>query len=338
MPEENVNAEQTGTEEVTTGADQTPAETEQKSETATEFLNRSVEEIKSKAEQEPTGEETADEKKPAETSEDTEEIDETEMLRRAGFTQKSLEDVKTDLNREANKTEIFNWLNKNVEGFGDFVYQKMLEARGVKADKSAININELGAKKPGTAVTPNERKTLVEKFGEDQVSEFEEIMAGLGYAKKDDLTTGLKSYEETQKAEAAQKTAIDTFKNFGKQENVSNILKGLNMTWDDVKKPVTDILLEDFGIADFSNVTEKNIARAFNAYVQEQDGGIEKLLTNAKNEALKTHEDKLKLGKPVPKPGTETTGSTKVPLEQWLNGATPQQIKERMNAIARKGR
>jgi hypothetical protein len=182
----------------------------------------------------------------------------------------------------------------------------------------------------------------VEKYGEDHVTEFEEILKDLGYEKADHARDLIADYDQSKKVEANEKEAKDTFKAFGKSDNVKNILSGLKLDWDkDVKVAVTDILLEDFGISDFSNVTEKNIARAFNAFVQEQEGGIEKLLSNAKNEALKTHEEKLKLGKQVPKPGTQTTKpDSKKSVVAWARdpNTSAEDVRKKIGELAKKGR
>ena len=99
----------------------------------------------------------------SEESEKSEELEEGEFLKRAGFTQNSLEDVKTDLNKAMGQAELFNWLNNNVPGFSDFAYQQMLRARGLESSGKSADLKDVGKKpqsepqKTGEASCPQGR-------------------------------------------------------------------------------------------------------------------------------------------------------------------------------------
>lgn len=307
---------------------------EQKTESATDYLNRSLAEIEQKTQAEPPpeteleipGEKTG--KKP----EETEEIDESELLKRTGLTQKSLEDVKRDLDNSRTQAEFWNWANANIDGFSDFVFQKIMESRGLQPKGGAQTLADLGVK---SEQKPAEPSKLLERFSQEQIDDFRTIATELGFVHKEQLA----AEKQTEARENAAKEARTALNDFGKSEAVREQLKGLGLEWDkEVKGQVARILSEDFGITDFGKVTPKNIARAYNTLILERQGGVEQLLTNAKTEATKTHEEKLKLGQTVPKEGTRGPTAPPKDIQSWLNDPNTKadDIKKRMEQVARR--
>lgn len=356
MPEEQENAVIQKTE--STIQPEGGVGEEQKPETATEMLKRGVAEIEKKAtsatgaatefSEEGSGDdqqsvvdtgkkpEEETETETSEESEKSEELEEGEFLKRAGFTQNSLEDVKTDLNKAMGQAELFNWLNNNVPGFSDFAYQQMLRARGLESSGKSADLKDVG-KKPQSEPQKTGEASLLEKYDPTQIEEFKEIAEGLGFVHRDEI----ESQRQAEKAEASQEKARDVLKSFGKSKQTKEYLKALNMDWDkDVKGMIVKTLIHDFGIPDPGHITPENVTRAFNIFLMEKPGGIEKLLSNVKTEALNTHKDKLKLGQPIPKTGTRPSGKGKRSIQDLINdpNTTSKDIQDAMRGLVSKRR
>ena len=309
---------------------------------ATEFLQKGVAKIEGESVEETPEVETEKapetEEKPSVTEEETEKIDETGLLKKAGFTQKSLADIKEDMNKARTQAELFNFLANNVDGFGDFLTQQIIISRGLKPKDTPLTLGDIGKREPEQPQVNTEK--LLEKFTQEQIDDFRELITEmapeLGFVKRTDLEA---EKVQTQKTQAEDK-AVGNLKDFGVSGPVKEQLKALNLNWEtDVKPAIVGMLLEDFGINDFANVTPKNITRAYNVFMQEKQGGIEKLLSNVKSEATKEHEEKLKLGQVVPKSGQPAI-KPDFDLEKFLSNpnTTGDMIKERMRTVVGKRR
>ena len=338
---ENEKAEVTP--EVSTPAETPAVETE---ESATEFLQKGVAEIEAKSTEEvvetPEAEEAEEtpetEEEPSVAEEEAEKFDEAEFLKKAGFTQKSMADIKGDLNKLRTQAELFNWASGNVEGFGDFLTQQIMIARGAKPEGKLLSLDNIGKREPELPKANNEK--LLENYTEDQIKDFKELLTELAPALGFVKHTDLEADKQQAKQEQAQEKAVSTFNDFGKSGPVKEQLKAMKLDWEaDVKPAVVKILLDDFGIGEFAFVNSKNITRAYNAFVQEKAGGIEKLLSNVKSEATKAHEEKLKLGQIVPKVGQPAI-KPEFDINKLLNdpNVTSKDMKERMKALVNKRR
>lgn len=337
-------------EETTVETPESTPETEEKPggdkpETATDFLKNGLAKIaetkadETPAETEEPGEEKSpegEETKPKTEPEETEEIDEAEVLKRAGFTQRSLADLKADSDKERTRVETWNWGAKNIPGFTDFVMQRMQASRGnVATGPETLADFSKTLEKPETpGKVPGGEAILLEKgFTKEQVAEFRDVITALapdlGLVHRDDIAAD----KEATANKDAEAEAVGALDDFGKSDQVKEQLEALSLDWKkDVKAEVVKMLLEGFGIDNIGNVTPDNIARAFNAYLQEKPGGIEQLLANVKSKAVKEHEDKLKLGKSIPKTGA-VTPSKPDNLDEFLRTASADDIKKRMQSL-----
>ena len=329
--------------EVSTPAETPAVETE---ESATEFLQKGVAEIEAKSTEEvvetPEAEEAEEtpetEEEPSVAEEEAEKFDEAELLKAVGLTQKSLADVKDDLNKARSQAELFNFLSGNVEGFGDFLTQQIMIARGAKPEGKLLSLDNIGKREPELPKANNEK--LLENYTEDQIKDFKELLTelapALGFVKHTDLEADKKQAKQEQ----AEEKAVSTFNDFGKSEPVKEQLKAMKLDWEaDVKPAVVNKLLKGYGIRDYAHITQENIIEAYNSIIIGRKGGIEKLLSNVKSEAAKTHEEKLKLGQMVPKVGQPAI-KPEFDVNKLLNdpNVTSKDIKERMKALVNKRR
>lgn len=287
-----------------------------------EFKSK-VEEIQSRqpagSEAEPAPEDAAvidpEAEAKAKAEADSQKFDETEYLKKAGFTQKSLEDIKRDLNKSAQQSEYWNWAVANIPNFGDFMFQQIMASRGGDMGDKALSLADIG-KKPESPAMQQADSALLERFTQEEIDNFGLLAKSLGYVQKTDI----EAVKAEEKREQNKNMAVNEFKKFGESEATKKTMTSLGVDWEkDVKTAVVRILVHDFGIRDFEYVNPVNIARAFNAYVMEQPGGMEKLLTNAKMEGAKTQEDKLKLGQSIPKTGAGGPIGKPSNLAQFLN-------------------
>lgn len=336
--EENVGTE---TEVTTSPTDDAGAETEK---SATDLLKEGVARIEEKADEEiPPGEEKpeggeitipeGEEPPPDGEGGEAEEVDEAEALKRAGFTQKTLADLKTDLNKAMDQSQFWNWANANIDGFSDFIFQQMMASKGLTPKGKVSSITDL-AGKPESQLSGESKLLNSGRYSQEQLDEFRELATEMGFVHRSEIEADKKA----ESAENAKKTATKTFDDFGKSETVKTQLTAMGLDWEkDAKAPIVQILLEDFGINDFGYVNSKNIARAFNTFVMEKEGGIEQLLANAKSEATRTHKEKLKLGKGAPETGSRGP-SAPADVKKWLKTASADDIKKRMGDIAKRGR
>ena len=214
---------------------------------------------------------------------ETEELSESDVLKKAGFTQKSLEDVKRDLDAGASRTEIYNWGAKNIPGFREWLLTQMEKKRGLDAGG------------------PSEPPGVLDGRSPDEINKATKTLEGLGFESK-----------RQRETRTDRESAVANIKEFGNGR--SKELKEMGLEWAqyDNEGNVTGGILADMfsiiegelGVTDPKRITPKLLARAWNAVLMDTEGGIERLMANAKTATLQRQKEKGKL-RPVPRKGVK---------------------------------
>ncbi len=255
------------------------------------------------AEGESESQETTDESGEAET----EELSESDVLKKAGFTQKSLEDVKRDLDAGASRTEIYNWGAKNIPGFREWLLTQMEKKRGLDAGG------------------PSEPPGVLDGRSPDEIEKATKTLEGLGF-------------ESARQREARQdrEGAIANIKEFGNARFKELKEMGLEWAQKDAEGNVTGGVLADMfsiiegelGVTDPKRITPKLLARAWNEVLMDTEGGMERLISNAKTATLQRQKEKGKL-RQIPKTGVKKP-SIPTDLKAKFEKMTPKEMEAAM--------
>ena len=256
---------------------------------------------------EPETKETIDES----GEEGTEELSESDVLKKAGFTQKSLEDVKRDLDAGASRTEIYNWGAKNIPGFREWLLTQMEKKRGLDAGG------------------PSEPPGVLDGRSPDEIEKATKTLEGLGFES-----------QRQREARTDRESAVANIKEFGNGR--SKELKEMGLEWAqyDSEGNVTGGVLADMfniiegelGVTDPKRITPKLLARAWNAVLTDTEGGMERLIANTKTAALQRQKEKGKL-RQIPKTGVKKP-SIATNLKEKFEGMTPKEMEAAMAEYA----
>lgn len=287
-------------------------------------------------------------------------LDEPEMLKSFGFSEKSIEEMRTNYVNAQNRNKTFNWAVKNIPGFLDFIKGNFERSQ---KGMDIAPVSELGKKEPKEAdadlskqleamsiINPDtdEPMTLAEK--QDYIGRLQKLMEAAGFARKDDISTAFTANQESNAEKEAIKEFQSVVKNFG--ESIKDDLKALKKSWvnkddeDELGNPrqsgvsfeLMNIIENELGITDPSRVSQKLLDRVWKTYLLESIGGLEMIQTNAKKSAEDMHRRKIKI-RLTPK---STTEKTKAPgsMVAWANEptTTPAMIKKAMVEMEGKAR
>jgi hypothetical protein len=243
--------------------------------------------------------------------EETEKFSEAEVLKQAGFTQTSFEDVKRDLDTSASRTEIYNWAAKNIPGFREWVLSQMEKKRGLDAGG------------------PSEPPGILDEHSPDEIEKATKTLEGLGFESK-----------RQRDAREAREGAVANIKEFGNARSKDVKEMGLEWAKYDTEGNVTGGVLADMfniiegelGITDPKRITPKLLARAWNEVLMDTEGGMERLIANAKTAALQRQGEKKKL-RQIPKTGVKKP-SIPANLREKFEKMTPKQMEEAMAEYA----
>jgi hypothetical protein len=285
---------------------------------------------------------TPEPEKPAETPPEEVKpiVDVAALLKEAGFGEKSLDDVKSHIDKLKARDETWHWAAKNIPGFVQFVTKQMMIGRGVEqtTETDTLSAFEQSLNKPKSAaqsaapqpvpqdvyeifkdrVDPNTGEPYAKESIDQMVKDIKSVVDKLGYASKEDIAALQQSREAEKKTENADKL----WSSFPSNPIVAKQLEALGETWEGVMPHVARLLVTDVHITNPAQVTERDLANAWNLYVLNNPGGLTKIISNAKTEANTSQEAKDRLPKPIT-PGGATTGTGKpVTLDSIMNDPT----------------
>jgi hypothetical protein len=238
---------------------------------------------------------------------ETEELSEADVLKKAGFTQKSLEDVKRDLETSENRAGFYNWAVKNIPGTREWILSQMEKQRGMKTDGPSEPPGVLDGR------SPDEK--------EKAISTLEAL----------DFESG-----RQRRTREAREGAIANIKQFGNDRSKELEEMGLDWAQYDNEKNVTGGVLADmfsiiegeFGVTDPKRITPKLLARVWNEVLMDTEGGMERLIANAKTTALQRQKEKGKL-RLIPKTGVRKP-SIPADLKAKFEKMTPKEMEAAM--------
>jgi hypothetical protein len=283
---------------------------------------------------------TPESEKPAETTPETKPVvDISAILKEAGFGEKSLEDVKNHVDKLKARDETWHWAAKNIPGFTQFVTKQMMINRGVETatETDTLSAFEQSLNKPKPAAQPTAQpipQNVYELFkdrtnpftGEpyskdeiDQtVKDTKAIADSLGYVPKDEINA-LREEVSALKTSKAVEKADELWDKFPSNPIVAKQLEVLGETWEGVMPTVARFLVTDLHITNPAQVTERDLANAWNLYVQGNQGGLNKIISNAKTEAITGQEAKNLLPKPITPQGSTIAQGKPLSLAEIMN-------------------
>jgi hypothetical protein len=267
-------------------------------------------------------------------------VDVAAMLKEAGFGEQTLESVKDHIDKLKARDETWHWAAKNIPGFTQFVTKQMMINRGVEQPTEADTLSafEQSLNKPKPAVAPvapqptpqdvyeifKDRVNPVTGEAYDKseieamVNDMKAINDKLGYVSKSEIESlrteisGLKESKQVEKAD-------EIWGKFPTNPIVAKQLEALGETWDGVMPHVARFLVTDIHISNPAQVTEKDLANAWNLYVMNNPGGLNKIISNAKTEAITGQEAKNNLPKPITPQGSTVAQGKTMSLADIMN-------------------
>lgn len=293
----------------------------------------------------------------AETESDI--LDESDYLKKHNFSEKSIEELRSNYVNTQNRNKTFNWAVKNIPGFLDFIKGNFEKSQkgGELSPVSELGKTEPEKKAPDLAAVLETVSFLNQETGEPMTAiekqayfgQLQKIFDAMGFARKDDISTAMTTEQESKARDAAENEFRATAKSFG--ESIKDDLKALGRNWtnqddlDEMGNPrsgvsfeLMNIIENDLGVTDPSRVSQKLLNRVWQTYLLETNGGLEMIRTNAKKSAEEMHRRKIKIRTP-PK---VTTEKPKAPgsMAEWANKpeTTTEQIRTAMKEMEAKGR
>jgi arsenate reductase-like glutaredoxin family protein len=245
-----------------------------------------------------------------EVAPEAEEFDEEVFLKKEGFSEKSLGEVKTNLNRAMNQSQIYNWAKNHIPGLDKFILNQMDIARGLPGENMTVEQLQPKAER---AVAEDD---FLGQFKPEEVELVEKVLTKLldrqGIVRKQDLDAE-KKQTEVRQAYAQMGKNIEDFKKARTDD-----LKTLGMDWqNDVEPKLFEIIEQSYGITNPALVTPERLAIAYREMVWQKQGGQETLIANAEKAAT----DKIKAKKalrPIPTPGTKGVETLNLSdVENW---------------------
>jgi len=234
-----------------------------------------------------------------------------DLLKESGFSETSLAEIKANQTKMQNRDETFGWLMNNVPGFEDFVYRQLAYSKGLIPKEQAGDLSQFNKLKvepePTVAeedfyslfanqVNPLTQEPFLREEIDAQLRGFEIMADKLGFVRKGDIET----LEQNRKTEETDRAAMKIWDEFPSTPKVKELIDSMNLTWGkDIKPHLAKIIAIDWGVGDPSKITPKLITDAFNKFIWEQGGGVEKIISNTKSETLQSQRDKLNLPKEV---------------------------------------
>lgn len=211
--------------------------------------------------------------------EDTEtetEKPEEEILKEYGLPAKNLKELaekyKELESSSSRRFDIFNWAAKNspeaIQNFYQTVTAQMAKMRGVPGAEA------LGA--AGNAGT--EDKDFVERYGKDKLEEMKLIFKKLGFVHESEL----QRRDEASTTQRQKAAVADMVTEFGNNEDRQAQLEALGQDFHKDAVPAMDKILDRWGVKTYAQLTPEVLADAWNAYLFSLNGGMEKIVTRAR--------------------------------------------------------
>ncbi len=215
--------------------------------------------------------------------EETEELSEADRLKEAGFTQKSLADIKRDLDAGASRTEIYNWGAKNIPGFREWLLTQMEKKRGLDAGGPSEPPGVLDGR------SPDEKEKAISTL---EALDFESGRQRRAREDREGARANIKQFGNDRSKELKEMGL-----EWAQYDNEGNVTGG-------VLADMFKIIEGELGVSDPKRLTPKLLARAWNAVLMDTEGGMERLMANVKTATLQRQKEKGKL-RQIPKTGVK---------------------------------